>query len=380
MDTLKSFKTNLAYYFSEVLSRPFARPRWVYLSLSHKCTYACQMCGVVRILSGYELAKEEVKKALDEICAWAWDSRLVFTGGEPFLRKDIFELFDYARQKGLKAEAVSNGALIDKNLAAKIISCGLENIAISLDGARESTHDAIRQKGAFKQAIGALINLAEAKRRLGYGPQISVWTTIMRQNLKELAEIIPLAKESGAECLVYHPVVVVQEDMQNTSPDADFWVRGDDLELLKEQIDKISDYRAKYGLVAFLHDPYLWVKYFQGTLTKKDWRCNPFVFINIGPDGEVRSCGATYGNIKEGGLGQCLNTPEATRARRIMSACTKPCLQTCWADPESDSLRALVRTFIGGVKNNGNKTDALKEALRILRQYKSELINQRCSG
>ena len=370
-DYLKEFEENLAYHFSEKLNYPFAKPHWIYVSLSHRCTYNCRMCGVVKILKGYELPIETVKKSFDDIASWGWDSIVTLTGGEPFLRGDIFDIIKYAVKKKIKIECISNGALIDESLAHKIVSSGLQNIAVSLDGASSKTHDYIRDEGAFEKAVNALRYLAKAKREAGRGPQISVWTTIMKENVGELFDIAPLVRSIGVECLVYHPVIVAQDDMQNTSPDAPFWIRGNDIKILKEQIDKIVDYRNKFGLIAFLHNPYLWLDYFKGTLTKEMWKCNPFVFINIGPDGEVRSCGDSFGSAKRDGLNNCLYTQEAFRARKIMKACRKPCLQTCWARPEADYLTNITKALIENIHESRNKKQYLRKALKMLDRYEN---------
>ena len=379
MSYLKKFEQNLAYYFSELLERPLAKPCWIFISLSHRCTYNCQMCGVVKILKGHELSLEIVQKVFDELGAWDWDFSVVITGGEAFLRQDIFEIFKYAQKTNLKIEVVSNGSLINRELSEKIMCSGLKNIAISLDGAQEKTQDFIREKGAFKKAISALENLVAAKKRNGFGPQISVWTTIMKENVGELFDIISLVSDLGVECLVYHPVIVAQEDMQNTSSQARFWLDENDINKLKEQIDKIVDYQKKHGLVAFLHDPYLWIKHFKGQITRKEWKCNPFVFINIGPDGELRSCGAAFGNIKDMSLSTCLNTPEAARARQIMKNCAKPCLQTCWANPEADLLTNIIDTFISALRKDKldrkEKKQLLTAALSKLTAYEELLKN-----
>ncbi len=375
-DHLSKFKDNLAFYFSEKLDYPFAKPYWIYISVSHKCTYKCQMCGVVNILKDQELSTQTVKKTLDEIASWGKDCVILFTGGEVFLRKDFFELIEYSAGKGLKAEAVSNGSLIDEEMAHRIICSGLQNIAVSLDGARQVTHDAIRQKGAYQKALSALRYLVAAKKKAGSGPQISTWTTIMKENLDELYDVIPLVKDIGVECLVFHPVIVAQDDMQNTCADAPFWISKETLPILRKQIDKITDYQRKHGLVAFLHDPYLWLNYFEGTLKKQQWKCNPFVFLNIGPDGEVRSCGASFGNIKESSLNDCLQNSEADKARRFMKACEKPCLQTCWAHPESDSLAAIVENFIREIKPDiSGRSALLNEAMQELQEYEQKLKN-----
>jgi len=372
-EALSEFERNLQYHFSEVLEYPFAKPHWIYISLSHACTFNCRMCGVVKILKGYELPAAGVKRALDEIKGWQRDCAIVFTGGEPFLRKDIFELIAHAAQNGLTTEAVSNGSLIDRDLAERIVSSGLKNIAVSLDGATEQTHDFIRQKGAYSKALCALRCLVEAKKKHPRGPQISVWTTIMKENVRELSAVIPLVQGLGVECLVYHPVIVAQDDMQNTSPDAPFWIRGDDLDVLKGQIDTIVEFQRRNGLVAFLHDPYLWIDYFRGTLSKQTWKCNPFVFLNIGPDGDARSCGAAFGNIQKATLGDCLKSPEAHASRRLMKACRKPCLQTCWAHPESDSLPAIIGSFLEKIKDDPRRAQLLRQALRMLEKFEDEV-------
>ena len=373
---LEKFQRNLAYYFSEVLEYPFAKPYWIYMSLSHKCTYRCQMCGVVKVLNGYELSTKAAMKVLHEISYWRRDCVVMFTGGEVFLRKDIFELIRYAVKQNIKVETVSNGALIDAEKAQRIILSGLENIAISLDGACSETHYKVRQAGSFEKAISALKNLVAAKKRNGDGPQISVWTTIMRENISELYDMIRLVRDIGVECLVYHPVIVAQEDMQNTSSDAKFWLTQEEIPLLKTEIDKIVGYQKKNGLVSFLHDPYLWLDYFSGTVSKKQWKCNPFVFVNIGPDGRVRSCGNDFGNILHHSLDECLHSQEAHQARALMKQCQKSCLQTCWAHPESDSLVGIITVFLESLRNynSSERKKLVEEAYRNIDQYEHILV------
>lgn len=370
---LEQFERSLAYHFSEFMDYPFAHPYWIFISLSHKCTYKCQMCGVVNILKGYELSKEAACAALEQISRWKRECFVVFTGGEVFLRKDFFEIVDYAIRRKINAEAVSNGSLIDEETAGRVIRSGLKNIAVSLDGATADTHDLVRQKGSFEQALKALRFLVKAKREAGYGPQISVWTTIMKENVSELSAVISLVRDIGVECLVYHPVIVAQDDMQSTCSNAPFWIGPKELNILKAQLNKITSYQKKNGLIAFLHDPYLWLKYFESKLSKKDWKCNPFAFINIGPDGEVRSCGQSFGNIKEIGLNRCLNTSQAYKARKIMKACPKPCLQTCWAYPEADSLTRIVKVFVEKTGKNPAKRKLLRAAYNALTAYEEKL-------
>ncbi len=381
MDLLTELEQDLAYHFSEKLEYPIAKPHWVYLSLSHQCTYRCQMCRVVRTSTGTELETPVVTRLLDEISRWAPPPTVMLTGGEPFLRKDLFSIISHSVLRGLPTEIVSNGALIDKDTAERIVSAGLKNIAISIDGAEKTTHDAIREPGAFEKAVRALSFLVQAKKRAGSGIQISIWTTIMKENAGELSRIVSLATELGVDCLVFHPVVVVQDDMQNTSAKGPFWVRGKEIGALESEIKKLVDYQRKNGLIAFLHDPHLWLKFFDGTLTKKEWKCNPFVFVSVSPDGEVRSCGAGFGNIHGAKLEETLTTDLARRARREMSSCNKPCLQTCWAMPRADSLEKIIDDFILKVRAADSpekeKKELLKHAAARLEAYEN-LVKEKC--
>jgi len=376
MDCVKEFKRDLAYHFSEVLDYPFARPKWVYISLSHKCTYACRMCGVVNILKGYELPGETVRGALDEIASWKWGSSVVLTGGEPFLRKDIFEIITHAVSAGVDTEAVSNGSLIDEDMAARIVSSGLKNIAVSLDGAVAGTHDYFRGSGAFTAALRALENLAAAKKKRGCGPQISVWSTIMKENIPELSRMPALAASAGAECFVLHPVIVAQDDMQNTGNTAQFWPGNKEIRVLREQIEILSTARGGCGITVFLHEPGLWTDYFSGNLDRRKWKCNPFVFINIGPDGEIRSCGESFGNIKDAGIAGSFFTKEAAAARKKMKRCQKPCLQTCWAHPDADSLSGLTRKLVRESSGMPERAALLRECLEELGEYRTVLNNK----
>jgi MoaA/NifB/PqqE/SkfB family radical SAM enzyme len=385
MGLFKNFETNLKYHFSEVLNTPLAKPYWVFISVSHKCNFDCQMCGVKKILKEDDLDFTVLKRVLDEIAGWNSDCTVLLTGGEPFLRKDIFEIIGYSVSKGLKTEVVSNGSLIDVHMAQRIVGSGLSNVAISLDGTNPETHDNIRGvKGAHKKALEAFKNLSYEKRKKGLGPQISAWTTMMNWNLEELYDLIYLAKDAGVECLVYHPVIVTQDDMQNTMKDGDLWVKKERMDVFKKQVDKIIGYQKNNGLVAFLHDPYLWADYFNGTITKKVWKCNPFVFIDIGPDGEVRSCGPSFGNINEMTLADCLDTAQAQEARDRMKRCRKPCLQTCWARPEADSLSGIVSDFLKKLESEhatgSDKKAAIQQALGSLEQYETLLSKESKNG
>ncbi|MCB0342749.1 MAG: radical SAM protein [Bdellovibrionales bacterium] len=79
------------------------------------------------------------------------------TGGEPLLRKDLFQIAKYIRSKGIFVSLFTNGTLLSQEVADKIVEAGIQFVQISLDGNSAETHDAFRQsKGAFEKSVRGL--------------------------------------------------------------------------------------------------------------------------------------------------------------------------------------------------------------------------------
>ncbi len=121
---------------------------------------------------------------------------LVLSGGEPLFRADIFDLASFANECGLRVALATNGTLVSKAAAVKIVSAGIRRVSISLDGADAATHDAFRGiPGAFEAALTGFRNLKE----LGMSLQINM--TIARHNAHQLPQVLALAKAIGADAL-----------------------------------------------------------------------------------------------------------------------------------------------------------------------------------
>ena len=126
---------------------------------------------------------------------------LLFSGGEPLLREDIFELADFATEQGIRVVLSSNGTLITREVAEKIRSIGFAEVGISLDGIR-STNDRLRgRKGAYEAALQGIQNC------VALGQRVSLRFTITRSNYMEIPAIFDLAeREEVARICFYHLV------------------------------------------------------------------------------------------------------------------------------------------------------------------------------
>ncbi|MEO6571392.1 MAG: mycofactocin radical SAM maturase [Ilumatobacteraceae bacterium] len=171
------------------------------ICLTWELTYACNLACVHCLSSSgrrdpHELDTVEAKAVLDELHALQ-----VFYvnigGGEPTIRRDFFELVDYAIGKGIGVKFSTNGAFIDAPAARRLASMDYLDVQISLDGIDAPTNDAVRGDGSYATAIRAMDNLREA----GFGPfKISVVVT--RHNVDQLDRFKALADSYGAQLRV----------------------------------------------------------------------------------------------------------------------------------------------------------------------------------
>jgi radical SAM protein with 4Fe4S-binding SPASM domain len=118
---------------------------------------------------------------------------LVFSGGEPFCRRDLFTLMERARQQGIILALATNGTTINHEKAQQIRAGGVARVSVSLDGATAEVHDRMRQiPGAFNGALEGIGHLRDA----GVPFQINV--TLTKQNVHQLDAVYGLAKSLGA--------------------------------------------------------------------------------------------------------------------------------------------------------------------------------------
>ena len=121
---------------------------------------------------------------------------LVFSGGEPLCRDDIFELIGLARSSGIVPALATNGTMIDAATAQKIIDSGIARVAVSIDGATAQVHDRLRkQEGSFERALEGIRHLHDKEIPF----QINI--TLTKHNAAQLEDVYELAKSVGAVAL-----------------------------------------------------------------------------------------------------------------------------------------------------------------------------------
>ena len=140
-----------------------------------------------------ELGTDKALKVIDEIAELNPNLILILTGGEPLLRKDIFDLSRHAAGKGMMVLLGTNACLIDDEMARKLKDNGFSGIGISLDSVHPEIHDSIRgAKGSWEKAVEGM----KACRRNGL--EIQIQSTVFKKNYDEIPELVAFANEMGA--------------------------------------------------------------------------------------------------------------------------------------------------------------------------------------
>jgi radical SAM protein with 4Fe4S-binding SPASM domain len=172
-------------------------PRLIFWEVTKGCNLRCVHCRATatELASPSDLPTDQALNIIDQIAAFG-NPILVLSGGEPLYRPDIFQLAKYATDKGLRVALATNGTLVTKDVAEKIVEAGVKRVSISLDGSNSETHDTFRGiPGAFDAAIYGFRNLKE----LGMPVQINM--TIARHNAVELPKVLELVRGLGADAL-----------------------------------------------------------------------------------------------------------------------------------------------------------------------------------
>lgn len=190
------------------------KPTIVRISLTDRCNYRCSYCDHWR-RDNYpsELSAMEWAKILDSIAALNSSAIIQFVGGEPFLKRDCFEIFSAAKNSGLDWGVITNGYSLTEKNCTELCSLKPLNVDISIDGNTSRSHDKARGvPGSFGKVTKGISQLSEAKTKSGENFSIRLKCTVHKLNIAELEKMIELVKVLGASCIDFTPMRGVDED------------------------------------------------------------------------------------------------------------------------------------------------------------------------
>ena len=168
--------------------------RMIAWEVTQRCNLSCIHCRASSEYGPYEgeFSTDQCLRLLDDIAAFS-KPVIILTGGEPYLRDDIFEIASYGDQKGLRMVLATNGTLVTDEIAGRTRESGIKRVSVSIDGSNAEKHDAFRGvPGAFDGAMAGIETFKKA------GVEFQINTTITRLNLDQIEEIFDMTIKLGA--------------------------------------------------------------------------------------------------------------------------------------------------------------------------------------
>lgn len=302
------------------------KPRYVHYEITYRCTCKCVFCSRWEIGPGKineELSKEEVTSFLDDAIKMGITG-ISFSGGEPFVRKDIFDIISFCKERGLFVHVNSNGTLVEQNY--REINRLVDSVLISIDSENPNVHDRLRGvPGTFEKAIKALDLLDRSKTM--------VQMVVNSENIDSLYEYIVFVGKK-TERIRFQPIHCNTENMLTLSDErlrqfdniAEKWERF--VKKLRESGLKLDGTEKYYNLIPqFLSDP-------AKLVGKTDCFMGSHAFF-LDPYGNAAPCEGIrkpFGNIREEKIADIWE--KAVNFRRIYNkkkrrpcACLYSCLE-----------------------------------------------------
>ena len=318
-----------------------SRPVQTYVLLTTRCNARCRMCGFWREKPIDELPAEAWVRYLTELRVFAGTPNVNFSGGEPLVRKDLFEILDCCRRLGLPAGITTNGILVNKQNTPKLIDAGLFNINVSLDSLRDEIHDGMRGvPGLLNKLRYNLDSLMDYKETAGSDVRVMLKPVVCAETLSGLEGLVRYAKDLKMTGVSFQPIFDWSEDCKEMSQV--------DLGMLDETVETLAGMKKEgYPILNSEASIRHWSDYFRGKWPEQRSPCvvalrDLFVY----PGGDAIFCGdcnGVIGNIAQNDIRSIWFSAEARKPRRQLVKCKRFCLNTCVV---KRSLRDYVSIFL----------------------------------
>jgi len=326
---LKTLKYNINRQVA-LFDISLVKPHSINFSVTDRCNLSCKMCDIWKRYPLGELSLIEIKMIIIKLRLWLGPFLLNFTGGEPFLRKDMMEIINFCSQNDVQTSITTNGTLINKGLAKKILNSRISEIYISLDSLKPKVHDYLRnKKGTFEKVHSAIHKLNPNNRRF----LISIATIVMNYNLEDLPDMVNLIHEENLHMIILQPLFNNFGSQYNPFwyKNSEFWPRNyRKLDILFDQLIrgrknglKINNSVKRLNLMQ---------KYFKNPNMHIPHTCRSDFNLNINPSGDIFLCWEKprIGNLLDDNPRKAWESKLAIQIRKQIIGCSRSCkLQNC---------------------------------------------------
>ncbi|MBN2385037.1 radical SAM protein [bacterium] len=299
------------------------QPVAISFNVTHRCNLKCLMCNIHKIPID-ELSLDQLEPVLVDLKQSGFEV-IEITGGEPFLRQDIFELFTLLEQIGFHYTINSNGILIDREIARRLSELpGILQIALSIDSLKPELYAQIRGVDRLAEVINGLDLLLTTRLR----KPLKVNLTVNRFNFGEVLDILDFCTKRGVYLSVFP--VNLGSDFRHRSIDASLVPTQEECENMAGLFQRLEKLK-KQGAFLWEHS-----SFYRGAI---DYILNNRVppcdagrlYFDLHADGKIAVCNdlPPFGDLTRERFQDCLARLDSQQ--EMIRQCYRhhPCYYTC---------------------------------------------------
>jgi MoaA/NifB/PqqE/SkfB family radical SAM enzyme len=320
---LASYKSGIAY-----------RPLKTNIEVTDFCNLRCPTCSKWKEQpEKKELTGEQWQYVLNKAKGFALSKILTISGGEPFYRRDIFEILGYALNAGYEPIVISNGTLLNEEKIAKLKNYKVRQIILSINGIKPQTHDPTR---GIDGSLTKTLNSLEILRKNEI--PVVIETILLRTNVEEIIDLVKLVQEKKIKGIIFQVLTASNVhnlfiDEYNRVPekawykDDPLWIK--DTKRFSQVVDELIRMKKEGApIINPFEQMKLFPIYYENQNRIKETPCTSGVSnFMIDPYGEVRQCYSfeSIGNILEETPEKIWGSLKAKEIRGQIKKCDKTC-------------------------------------------------------
>ncbi|MDK2970823.1 MAG: hypothetical protein PWP23_578 [Candidatus Sumerlaeota bacterium] len=313
----------------------FVKPSNITLSLTNRCNLACPTCAFWKTpneAKETELTLDEMKTLLAQLREWLGPFVLGLTGGEPFLRPEIFDLIDEADRLGIRTMTVNNGSLLPPRRIEQIKKSPIDLISFSLNHLDPAIHDETRgHPGSAEKIFKAIEDLNYPGRPF----KITLSTILMGYSIDHLPDMARWVRDKGLDGITFQ-ILYFESGNDDYEPGwfkkSPYW--DDDADKINRGMDAlIAARKSGLPITNSVEQMEYMRRYLLDPEGPQDIPCKVGVAnLDIEPDGTVRLCDVmdAVGNVREMHPRDIWHSAQAHERRKQIHGCGAACrIKTC---------------------------------------------------
>ncbi len=299
------------------------------IKITTRCNLRCGFCGLWSYPVTQELKLTDYRHIADVLNSLGI-ARVVITGGEPLLRDDAPDILNLFSKHGISTTLLTNGTLLTREILQRFIDCGLNDIGISLDSLVPDRIDTICRSSNIWQKIVDAISLSVEMLQ---GGVVEVLTTVSRENLMEVPDIVRFVNSSLGAWALVNPVNVPHSDKSILSANVEEWAPpypAEEVDAVYDELEKMK--RDNFRILvskAFLKVSRHYLK-----TGEFNWSCDAGErYFTVFPNGGLAPCSdqSIIRNIMQMTSSDFRSKQYKQEVRKVQNEC-RGCIYACWRE------------------------------------------------